>query len=108
MSGAEANSTGLTFGQALEKMQQGCPVSRAGWNGRGMCIYLVEGCIDSDLDEASTPATISGVPIKLFRRGTETVTRMPSISMINADGNIVPGWLASQTDMLASDWEVVS
>lgn len=98
--------SGLSFGQALELMKQGHILRRAGWNGRGMCVFFVEGAIDSDLDDDDIPELISGVPARLFKRGAETVTRMPSISMINADGNIVPGWLASQTDILAADWEV--
>ena len=32
---------------------------------------------------------------------------MPNINMLAADGSIVTGWLASQTDMLAEDWEEV-
>ncbi|MNF17043.1 hypothetical protein D3C80_2203490 [compost metagenome] len=29
------------------------------------------------------------------------------IDMFAADGSIVVGWLASQTDMLAEDWEII-
>lgn len=32
---------------------------------------------------------------------------LPHIDMKAADGSLVIGWLASQTDMLAEDWEVV-
>jgi hypothetical protein len=32
----------------------------------------------------------------------------PCIGMKTAQGTMQPGWLASQADMLASDWEVVS
>jgi hypothetical protein len=32
----------------------------------------------------------------------------PHIDMKAADGSIVVGWLASQTDMLAEDWVIVS
>ena len=35
------------------------------------------------------------------------VTICPHIDMKAADGSIVIGWLASQTDMLADDWVVV-
>ena len=36
-----------------------------------------------------------------------TVKVMPYVTMKTANGAIVMGWLASQTDMLAEDWEVV-
>ncbi len=29
------------------------------------------------------------------------------IDMLAADGSVVVGWLASQTDMLAEDWVIV-
>lgn len=32
---------------------------------------------------------------------------LPSITMKTADGKILMGWLASQTDLLAFDWFVV-
>ena len=31
----------------------------------------------------------------------------PHIDMMSADGSYVVGWLASQTDMFAEDWEIV-
>lgn len=97
----------MTFGHAIELMKLGYPMARAGWNGRGMCVYLNKGFVDSDLDEV--PAKISGVNAEHFERGgSSTVTRLPHISMLNAEGHIVTGWLASQTDMLAEDWQVAA
>ena len=32
---------------------------------------------------------------------------LPCITMKTADGSILMGWLASQTDMLAEDWVVL-
>lgn len=31
----------------------------------------------------------------------------PCIAMYTADGKLQPGWLASQMDMLATDWEIL-
>ena len=36
-----------------------------------------------------------------------TVKVMPYVTMKAADGSIVMGWLASQSDMLSEDWEIV-
>lgn len=33
----------MTFGDAIESMKKGQRVSRAGWNGRGMCILTIRG-----------------------------------------------------------------
>lgn len=95
---------GMTFGMAIEAMKQGEKVARAGWNGKGMwlCIPLVEG-------PKEIPATgIWGKPnAEYAEQNGGTVKVMPYITMKSADGSIVMGWLASQTDMLADDWVIV-
>lgn len=103
------------FGIAIGLLKGGSRVRRSGWNGKGMFVYLNKGSFPADLlgfkpgDEvqAAHPSTLNGVSIGLFETGDhDTVTRMPNINMRAADGSIVTGWLASQTDMLAGDWEV--
>lgn len=95
---------GLSFGMAIEAMKQGCKVARRGWNGKGMwlCIPLVEG-------PKEIPATgIWGKPnVEYAEQNGGTVKVMPYITMKAADGSIVMGWLASQTDMLSDDWMIV-
>ncbi|OQA29892.1 MAG: hypothetical protein BWY59_00043 [Verrucomicrobia bacterium ADurb.Bin345] len=39
--------------------------------------------------------------------GNDTITFGPSARMRAADGSVVTGWLASQSDMLCEDWMVV-
>lgn len=99
----------FTFGEALRALKQGKRVARAGWNGKGMFIYLNKGSVDSSeplLQDSA--ATVDGIRRTLFENGdTGTVTRLPNINMRAASGATVTGWLASQTDMLAEDWEVL-
>ena len=71
----------MNFGQAISAMRDGESVRRAGWNGKGMHIYL-EDWADNRKYE-------------------------PVIVMFTADKKHQPGWLASQADMLAEDWERV-
>lgn len=78
--------TGMTFGLALEVMKMGKRVARAGWNGKGMWIRYVHSLLH----------TVDGV---------EPDALLPWIGMKTADSKFVP-WLASQTDMLAEDWEI--
>jgi len=105
----------MNFGQAIEALKTGQRVARAGWNGKGMFVYLNKGSFDHDLlgfalDDAimpNHPTTIDGISIGLFQPGdTGTVTRLPNINMRSATGTTVTGWLASQTDMLAEDWVI--
>ncbi len=95
------------FGVALQYLKQGKRVARAGWNGKGMFIFLNKGSVDSEGETESLPP-IEGVPARFFTQGDKgTVTRLPNINMHTATGSTVTGWLASQTDLLAEDWEVL-
>lgn len=70
-----------SFSNALISLKAGNRVGRAGWNGRGMCIRMAA--------------------------GDERGSMLPFIVMRTARGDLVP-WLASQTDILADDWELTS
>lgn len=80
----------MNFGQALEALKQGSKVARAGWNGKGMWLIKI------DADEYTIES------YKYF----EATKLAPWIAMKTATGEIVP-WLASQTDVLAEDWEII-
>lgn len=89
-------TTGMNFGHALELVKQGKRVARAGWNGKGMFIFLVAG----------SRFTVNREPLlSILGEGTE-VDYHGHVDMRTATGQIVP-WLCSQTDMLADDWMIV-
>lgn len=69
------------FGHALNLLHQGKFVQREGWNGKGMYIAL------------QIPTPLSKMTL-------------PYIYMKTFQGDLVP-WLASQTDLLSSDWRIV-
>ena len=84
----------LSFGHALMVLQDGKKVARSGWNGKGMFLYHVP----ANSYPAQTEAA-KGV-------FGDTVPYVAYIAMKTAQGNVVP-WLASQTDVLANDWQLV-
>jgi hypothetical protein len=87
------------FGWALQQLREGLKVGRKGWNGKGMFIVRQAGYPDGIPINANT-AQATGIP-------QGTVCRfLPYLMMKTADGAFVP-WLASQTDLLAEDWELV-
>ena len=90
---------GLTFGEAIEALMIGEKLQRKGWNGKGMWLILVPGS-PSIRPVAGTPYSNAGI--------TEPTNICPHIDMFTANGEMQPGWLASQADMLAEDWQVVS
>lgn len=87
---------GLDFGQMLRSIRnRGCIAKRRGWNGIGMFIYYVP--------EGRYPARTEAA--KSIAAEDSKVDYGAYIAMKTVQGNVVP-WLASQTDMLAHDWEV--
>lgn len=76
-----------TFGDALSVLKRGGKVARKGWNGKNMCVFLDECIPRAEKHE--------GVRGRYIRQ---------CLVMIDVQGYLVPGWLASQTDMLAEDW----
>lgn len=108
-----------TFGQALMSIKRGDLVTRKGWNGKGMFIFmrpadeLHVGFVAKEIK--SLPQKVkdyyyqdcidgNGNPIDLAK--SDVVKFTEYICMKAADGSIVNGWLASQSDMLANDWMI--
>lgn len=108
---------GLTFGLALEALKKGYKLRRKGWNGKGIFIKLagevnaesiaenVRNAYAKDFDKETAEAVIDNMtPMThpyIYIDTTELQTN-------NADALKcrIP-WLASQTDMLSADWEIV-
>jgi hypothetical protein len=93
----------MAFGEAIEAMKQGCRVQREGWNGKGMWLSISH----------PKPAVVLAENFwspnnrEYANQQGGYATVLPSITMKTATGEILMGWLASQTDMLAEDWRIV-
>jgi len=86
----------MNFGDAIAALKAGKRVARAGWNGKGMFLFLVNG----------STFTVNREPLlSILGEGTQ-VQYHAHIDMKTAQGYVVP-WLASQADMLSEDWELV-
>ena len=70
----------MEFGQALHALKSGAQVTREGWNGKNMWLALQ-------------------------RPDQHSKMTLPYIYMRTVQGDLVP-WLASQTDLLAEDWQL--
>ena len=84
---------GLNFGLALEACKLGHKIARAGWNGKGQYVELGVDfgycTIAGDGGYASHEDIGSRALVFVGTRGRQV------------------GWLASQSDMLADDWQIV-
>ena len=94
----------MDFGGAIVALKAGKKVARTGWNGKGMWLSL--SCDGSR--EVSAETFWSQHNSEFARQNGGVATVLPSITMKTATGEILMGWLASQTDMLAEDWLIVS
>ena len=97
----------MNFGQALEHIKMGYRVARRGWNGKKMCIFLTRGSDVQfkNLKQHNQDALACARSEEISEN--QVVHICDHIDMITADGSIVIGWHASQTDILAEDWEIV-
>jgi hypothetical protein len=79
----------MSFSDALVELKAGRLVCRQGWNGKSMWLKLIA---------QDDYRVLGGYPVPN--------NLLPWIGMKTANGGFVP-WLASQTDLLASDWLIV-
>lgn len=104
-----------SFGQAIKSLKAGFLVTRKGWNGKGMFIFmrpadqLAIGFVAKDIK--SLPAAVKeyyaqDLEYRSDNPEEDTVKFTSYLCMKAVDGTIVNGWLASQTDMLADDWMI--
>lgn len=96
----------ISFSKALEYAKLGKRIARNGWNGKGMFVFQRPG----DVLESDFLPRVKSLPdeVKTFlAEQNRPVEFLPYLCMYAADGKIVNGWLASQTDMLAEDWTVL-
>lgn len=91
----------MDFGQALMLLKAGKKVAREGWNGKGMWLALSPGT------RGLPPERFWAKPNSDYARKKGSADVLPCITMKTATGEILMGWLASQTDMLAEDWVLV-
>lgn len=93
----------MDFGDAIRALKQGKRVARFGWNGKGM--WLALSCNGTREVSAANFWSPQNRAFAEDNGGAATV--LSSITMKTATDEILMGWLASQTDMLAEDWEIV-
>lgn len=92
----------FTFGEAIEALKQGKKVAREGWNGKGMFLWLKPATTIKS--EWCKDPILKGI---VDAKGGETEA-LGTICMKTADGKVLTGWLASQTDMLLEDWVIIA
>ena len=83
----------FSFGTAIELLKTGVKVSREGWNGKNQYIQLATNISYKTMDGEIVNCEHNNIGNK-------------AIAFVGTSG-VQMGWLASQADMLAEDWEIV-
>lgn len=87
----------MDFGEAIRALKNDRWVRRSGWNGKGMHVYLEEH--SQMMFPRLSKNKLTETPIGNI---------LPCLVLFNAQGDRQPGWVASQADILAEDWEIIS
>lgn len=101
---AYLQTDGLPFGLAIEALRKGERVARSGWNGKGMWLSLT--CPETREVPADGFWSPHNKQHAIEQGGSAKV--LPSITMKTATGEILIGWLASQSDIFATDWMILT
>lgn len=91
----------LDFGGAIKALKEGKKVTRKGWNGKDMFLWLKPKCeINAEWCKDERLKAIA-------EANGGYIEGLGTICMKTADNKVLTGWLASQTDMLSEDWIIL-
>ena len=90
------------IGWAVAQLKEGKAVQRAGWNGKGMFLFLLPAAENLPTRIIHDENLRKVVEQEL---GGDTFSALGSVRMFTADKKILTGWLCSQSDLLADDWQ---
>ena len=83
----------MTFGEAIEKAKAGQRIQREGWNGKSQYVEL------------ATKISYVNSKGEIINAQHDAIGNQ-ALAFVGTSG-VQLGWLASQADMLASDWKVL-
>lgn len=88
----------MNFSEALIAVKEGHKIKRSGWNGAGQFVIKAGGYVVSEARPGSDYARAGIV-------GEFTI--QPHLDLKNTQGHMQPGWVPSQGDLFAEDWEIL-
>lgn len=90
---AYRKTDGMPFGMAIEAAKKRKKISRRGWNGKDQYVQIASGIAYVAPDGSIVNVSHEAIGNK-------------ALAFVGTSG-VQMGWLASQADMLADDWEIV-
>jgi len=83
----------MNFGNAINMAKQGARIARSGWNGKNQYVEL------------ATNISYMNAKGEIVNANHDAIGNQ-AFAFVGTSG-VQLGWLASQSDMLATDWRVV-
>jgi hypothetical protein len=109
---AYKETSGVTFGLAVEALKLGKRVQRSGWNGKGMFVFQqVPAQIGRDIvpKMQSLPQSVKDEFERRFNDPDEQIDAIYYNDQLALVGlsNVISGWAPSTNDSLAEDWIIL-
>lgn len=103
---AYRKTDGLNFGLAIEGAKKGFKIARKGWNGKGMFVVYMSPLYLPPYNTEDTMRKVNDRTAKWIGEDTP-LDSQGYFAMFTAQKKWQPGWVASQADMLAEDWQII-
>jgi len=97
---------GMSFGFAIEAAKLGKKIARKNWNGKNMFVVYMEPLKLPPYNTEDTFRKVNDRTAK-FIGEDKPLNCQPYFAMYNAQEEWIPGWSATQSDMLSEDWFIV-
>lgn len=97
---------GMSFGLAIEAAKLGLKIARTGWNGKNMFVVYMPPLHLPPFNTQEPGPKVNDRTAKFIGEDTP-LDCQPYFAMFNAQKQWIPGWVASQSDMLADDWQII-
>ena len=98
---------GMSFGLAIEAAKLGLKIARTGWNGKNMFVVYMPPLHLPPFNTQEPGPRVNDRTAKFIGEDTP-LDCQPYFAMFNAQKQWIPGWVASQSDMLADDWQIIN
>lgn len=102
----------MEFQIAINALKEGKMVTRQGWNGKGMFVFMqVPSEISKDIvpKMQSLPPAVKAEFQKRFDDPNQQINAIyysNQLALVNTS-NLITGWSPSVSDVLSEDWEVL-
>lgn len=95
----------LSFEAALIKLKDGNKLQREGWNGKGQFVVMMPALYLPPYNTQGTERKVNDRTAKWIGEDAP-LDCQPYIALYNSQKQWQPGWVPSQGDLFANDWQV--